>query len=82
MATKKSGGSSKNGRDSKGRRMGVKKYFGSTVYPGDIIVRQKGTKFYPGANVSISKDYTVFSLIYGKVFYCVKKFNRKFISVY
>ena len=61
MATKKAGGSSKNGRDSAGRRLGVKKFGGEHVIPGNIIVRQRGTKFYPGENVGIGKDHTLFS---------------------
>ena len=67
MATKKAGGSSRNGRDSAGRRLGVKKYGGELVYPGNIIVRQRGTKFYPGENVGIGKDHTLFALKEGKV---------------
>ena len=63
MATKKAGGSSKNGRDSAGRRLGVKKFGGEHVIPGNIIVRQRGTKFYPGDNVGIGKDHTLFSLV-------------------
>ena len=66
MATKKAGGSSKNGRDSAGRRLGVKKFGGEHVIPGNIIVRQRGTKFYPGENVGIGKDHTLFSLVEGK----------------
>ena len=67
MATKKAGGSSRNGRDSAGRRLGVKKYGGELVQPGNIIVRQRGTKFYPGQNVGIGKDHTLFALKEGKV---------------
>lgn len=67
MATKKAGGSSRNGRDSAGRRLGIKKYGGELVYPGNIIVRQRGTKFYPGENVGIGKDHTLFALKEGKV---------------
>ena len=63
MATKKAGGSSKNGRDSAGRRLGVKKFGGEHVIPGNIIVRQRGTKFYPGDNVGIGKDHTLFSCL-------------------
>ena len=69
MATKKAGGSSKNGRDSAGRRLGVKKFGGEHVIPGNIIVRQRGTKFYPGDNVGIGKDHTLFSLVEGKVLF-------------
>ena len=67
MATKKAGGSSKNGRDSKGRRLGVKKYGDQVVIPGNIIVRQRGTKWQPGRNVGLGKDHTIFSLIEGTV---------------
>ena len=67
MATKKAGGSSKNGRDSKGRRLGVKKYGDQIVVPGNIIVRQRGTKIHPGDNVGMGKDHTIFSVIKGKV---------------
>ena len=61
MATKKAGGSSRNGRDSAGRRLGVKKYGGETVIPGNIIVRQRGTKIFPGENVGMGKDHSIFS---------------------
>jgi len=67
MATKKAGGSSRNGRDSAGRRLGVKKYGGQIVVPGNIIVRQRGTKIFPGENVGIGKDHSIFSVIKGKV---------------
>ena len=59
MATKKAGGSSRNGRDSAGRRLGVKKYGGETVIPGNIIVRQRGTKIFPGENVGMGKDHSI-----------------------
>ena len=65
MATKKAGGSSRNGRDSAGRRLGVKKYGGETVIPGNIIVRQRGTKIFPGENVGMGKDHSIFSVIKG-----------------
>ena len=81
MATKKAGGSSKNGRDSKGRRLGVKKYGDQLVIPGNIIVRQRGTKFHPGLNVGMGKDHTLFSLINGKVVFKQKKDNKVFVSV-
>ena len=81
MATKKAGGSSRNGRDSAGRRLGVKKYGGETVIPGNIIVRQRGTKFHPGLNVGMGKDHTLFSLINGKVLFKQKKDNKVFVSV-
>ena len=67
MAHKKSGGSSRNGRDSAGRRLGVKKYGGEVVIPGNIIVRQRGTKFYPGDNVGMGKDHTLFATVEGQV---------------
>ena len=67
MATKKAGGSSRNGRDSAGRRLGIKKYSGQTVIPGNIIARQRGTKWHPGDNVGLGKDHTIFSLIEGTV---------------
>jgi large subunit ribosomal protein L27 len=67
MAHKKAGGSSRNGRDSAGRRLGVKKYGGEIVVPGNIIVRQRGTKVHPGDNVGMGKDHTLFALIGGKI---------------
>ena len=67
MATKKAGGSSRNGRDSAGRRLGVKKFGGENVLAGNIIVRQRGTKFHPGDNVGIGKDHTIFATKNGKV---------------
>ena len=80
MATKKAGGSSRNGRDSAGRRLGVKKYGGQEVIPGNIIVRQRGTKFHPGSNVGIGKDHTIFATKNGKVAF-KKTRTRTFISV-
>ena len=67
MAHKKAGGSSRNGRDSIGRRLGVKKYGGEAVIPGNIIIRQRGTKFHPGRNVGIGKDHTLFAKVEGHV---------------
>jgi len=67
MAHKKAGGSSRNGRDSAGRRLGLKKFGGETVISGNIIVRQRGTQFYPGVNVGIGKDHTLFATAEGKV---------------
>ena len=67
MAHKKAGGSSRNGRDSPGQRLGVKKYGGEIVVPGNIIVRQRGTKFLPGRNVGLGRDYTIFALVDGSV---------------
>ena len=76
MATKKAGGSSKNGRDSAGRRLGVKRYGEQFVKPGNIIVRQRGTKIHPGNNVGMGKDHSIFSLIAGKVKFKKTKSNR------
>tara|TARA_B100001013_G_scaffold159674_1_gene95360 strand:+ start:406 stop:663 length:258 start_codon:yes stop_codon:yes gene_type:complete len=81
MAHKKAGGSSRNGRDSEGRRLGVKRYGGENVVPGNIIVRQRGTKFHPGDNVGIGKDHTLFALIQGHVEFQVKKGGRTFVSI-
>jgi large subunit ribosomal protein L27 len=67
MAHKKAGGSSRNGRDSEGRRLGVKKYGGEAVIPGNIIVRQRGTSVHPGRNVGMGRDHTLFALIEGRV---------------
>ena len=80
MATKKAGGSSRNGRASAGRRLGVKKYGGQVVLSGNIIVRQRGTKFHPGLNVGMGKDHTIFATINGKVSFKKTK-KRTFISV-
>ena len=80
MAHKKAGGSSRNGRDSAGRRLGVKKFGGQIVISGNIIVRQRGTKFHPGSNVGIGKDHTIFATKDGKVFF-KKTRTRTFISV-
>ena len=81
MATKKAGGSSRNGRDSAGRRLGVKRYGGQFVLPGNIIVRQRGTKIHPGSHVGIGKDHSIFSLVKGKVQFKISKLNRTFVSV-
>ena len=81
MATKKAGGSSRNGRDSAGSRLGVKKYGGQFVTSGNIIVRQRGTKIHPGDHVGIGKDHTIFSLVNGKVQFKTSKLNRTFVSV-
>jgi len=81
MAHKKAGGSSRNGRDSAGRRLGVKKFGSQEVVPGNIIVRQRGTKFYPGANVGMGKDHTLFALVDGIVRFHKGKLGRKFVSV-
>jgi large subunit ribosomal protein L27 len=81
MAHKKAGGSSRNGRDSAGRRLGVKKFGGQEVVAGNIIVRQRGTRVYPGRNVGIGKDHTLFALIDGRVQFHDGKLGRKFCSV-
>ncbi|WP_142847939.1 50S ribosomal protein L27 [Telmatospirillum sp. J64-1] len=81
MAHKKAGGSSRNGRDSAGRRLGVKKFGGEAVVAGNIIVRQRGTKFYPGANVGMGKDHTLFALTDGRVVFQHKALGRTFITV-
>ena len=81
MAHKKAGGSSRNGRDSAGRRLGVKKFGGEKVIPGNIIIRQRGTKYYPGENVGIGKDHTIFALIEGRVKFSTKSSVKKFVSV-
>jgi large subunit ribosomal protein L27 len=81
MAHKKAGGSSRNGRDTAGRRLGVKKFGSQEVIPGNILVRQRGTKFYPGANVGMGKDHTLFALEAGRVRFHQGKLGRKFVSV-
>ena len=81
MAHKKAGGSSRNGRDSAGRRLGVKKFGGEAVIAGNIIVRQRGTKFHPGDNVGIGKDHTLFALCDGNVSFRQRAGKRMFVSV-
>ena len=81
MATKKAGGSSKNGRDSKGRRLGVKKYGDQLVIPGNIIVRQRGTVHNPGENVYLGKDHTLHARVDGTVKFTRKKDNNSFVSI-
>jgi len=81
MAHKKAGGSSRNGRDSEGRRLGVKKFGGESVAPGNILVRQRGTKFHPGTNVGMGRDHTLFALIPGRVVFQAKAAGRTFVSV-
>ncbi|KYP96742.1 50S ribosomal protein L27 [Sodalis-like endosymbiont of Proechinophthirus fluctus] len=82
MAHKKAGGSTRNGRDSESKRMGVKRFSGEAVNAGSIIVRQRGTKFHAGANVGCGKDHTLFALTTGKVMFEVKgSKNRKFASI-
>jgi large subunit ribosomal protein L27 len=82
MAHKKGGGSSCNGRDSPGQRLGVKRYDGEEVLAGTIIIRQRGTKVHPGNNVGLGKDYTIYSLIEGKVKFEPFRNDRKKVSVY
>ncbi len=81
MAHKKAGGSSRNGRDSAGRRLGVKKFGGESVIAGNIIVRQRGTKWWPGTNVGIGKDHTIFATSDGKVSFHKGLKGRTFISI-
>ena len=81
MAHKKAGGSSRNGRDSAGRRLGVKKFGGEAVLAGNIIVRQRGTKFHPGENVGMGKDHTLFALTTGSVNFRKKTGGRIFVNV-
>lgn len=81
MAHKKAGGSSRNGRDSAGRRLGVKKFGGENVISGNIIVRQRGTKWWPGINVGIGKDHTIYATSDGKVKFHKGLKGRTFISI-
>ena len=82
MAHKKAGGSSRNGRDSEAKRLGVKRFGGETVLAGSIIVRQRGTKFHAGDNVGLGKDHTLFATANGKVLFEVKgPQNRKYVSI-
>ena len=81
MAHKKAGGSSRNGRDSAGRRLGVKKFGGESVIPGNIIVRQRGTKWWPGTGVGMGRDHTIFATEEGAVTFRKGLKNRTFISV-
>jgi large subunit ribosomal protein L27 len=81
MAHKKAGGSSRNGRDSRGRRLGVKKFGGEAVVPGHIIVRQRGTKFHPGAHVGIGRDHTLFATLEGAVQFRKGLAGRTYVSV-
>jgi large subunit ribosomal protein L27 len=82
MAHKKAGGSSRNGRDSAGRRLGVKRFSGQIVRAGNILVRQKGTKVYPGQNVGMGRDYTLFARIDGLVRFERRGKDRRQVSVY
>ena len=81
MAHKKAGGSSRNGRDSHSQRLGLKIFGGQTVLAGNIIARQRGTKWHPGANVGLGKDHTLFALINGRVEFHTKAKDRVFVSV-
>lgn len=81
MAHKKAGGSSRNGRDSAGQRLGVKIYGGQQVLAGNIIVRQRGTEFHPGQNVGIGKDHTLFALINGEVKFSMGNRDRRIVSI-
>ena len=81
MAHKKSGGSSNNGRDSEGRRLGLKKSGGQSVIPGNIIIRQRGTKYHPGNNVGMGKDHTIFAVAEGKVEFSKKAGDKTVVSV-
>ena len=81
MAHKKAGGSSRNGRDSAGRRLGIKKFGGETVIPGNIIARQRGTKWWPGTGVGMGRDHTIFAVTDGQVTFTKGLKNRTFINV-
>ena len=81
MAHKKAGGSSRNGRDTAGRRLGVKKFGGQEVAAGNIIIRQRGTKYHPGRNVGMGKDHTIFALTEGRVSFHRGTKDRMFVSV-
>ena len=81
MAHKKSGGSSRNGRDSAGQRLGVKRYGGQAVNAGEILVRQRGTKFHPGDNVGLGRDHTLFAKMTGAVKFTTKRDERTYVSI-
>ncbi len=81
MAHKKAGGSSRNGRDSAGRRLGVKRFGGQAVSGGEILVRQRGTKFHPGHNVGLGRDHTLFALCEGQVQFATKRDGRTYVSI-
>ncbi|PIE15250.1 MAG: 50S ribosomal protein L27 [Rhodobacterales bacterium] len=81
MAHKKAGGSSRNGRDSAGRRLGVKKFGGETVIPGNIILRQRGTKMFPGKGVGMGRDHTIYATVQGNVTFHKGLKRRTFVSV-
>ena len=82
MAHKKAGGSSRNGRDSAGRRLGVKRFGGQAVSGGEILVRQRGTKFHPGHNVGLGRDHTLFALCEGQVQFATKRDGRTYVSIW
>ncbi len=81
MAHKKAGGSSRNGRDSPGQRLGVKRFGGQAVNGGEILVRQRGTKFHPGSSVGLGRDHTLFALCNGKVAFATKRDGRTYVSI-
>lgn len=81
MATKKGAGSTRNGRDSESKRLGVKKFGSQTVIPGNIIVRQRGTKVHPGENVGMGRDHTIYAIAKGKVSFYRSRNNKLFVSV-
>jgi large subunit ribosomal protein L27 len=81
MASKKGAGSTKNGRDSHSKRLGVKRYGGETVLAGNILIRQRGTQFHPGVNVGMGKDHTLFAKAEGKVMFKLGRLGRQFVSV-
>ncbi|MFN4282307.1 MAG: 50S ribosomal protein L27 [Alphaproteobacteria bacterium] len=81
MAHKKAGGSSRNGRDSEGRRLGVKLFGGQLAEPGNIVIRQRGTKYHPGANVGMGRDHTIFATVEGVVTFTRKEKDRMYVSV-
>ncbi len=81
MAHKKAGGSSRNGRDSAGRRLGVKRFGGQAVSGGEILVRQRGTKFHPGLHVGLGRDHTLFALCEGQVQFATKRDGRTYVSI-
>jgi large subunit ribosomal protein L27 len=81
MAHKKAGGSSRNGRDSPGQRLGVKRFGGQRVSGGEILVRQRGTKFHPGSNVGLGRDHTLFALCQGQVAFATKRDGRTYVSI-
>lgn len=81
MAHKKAGGSSRNGRDSASKRLGVKRYGGQVVKAGNVLIRQRGTATHPGDNVGVGRDHTLFALIDGQVRFCVNRFGKKAVTV-